>query len=128
MTEEEKFNYWIELAQYDLDTAAAMFSTGRWFYVVFMCQQAIEKYCKGLYTLYIDDSVPKIHNIKTIFPVSRRKYRPPSMTKRSVFLIPFLPNISLTGILILAIYRDNIPAKTKRKQFWQEPGRCLHGC
>jgi HEPN domain-containing protein len=67
MTEEEKFNYWIELAQYDLDTAAAMFSTGRWFYVVFMCQQAIEKCCKGLYTLYVDDNVPKIHNIKTIF-------------------------------------------------------------
>ena len=67
MTEEEKFNYWIELAQYDLDTATAMYSTGRWFYVVFMCQQAIEKCCKGLYTLYIDDNVPKIHNIKTIF-------------------------------------------------------------
>ena len=44
-----------------------MFATGRWFYVVFMCQQAIEKLCKGLYTLYLDDNVPRIHNIKQIF-------------------------------------------------------------
>ena len=67
MTKDEKYNYWLELAQYDLDTAVAMFSSGRWFYVIFMCQQAIEKLCKGLYTLYLDDNVPKIHNIKQIF-------------------------------------------------------------
>jgi len=63
------------LARYDLDTAVAMFSTGRWFYVVFMCQQAIEKCCKGLYTLYIDDKVPKIHNINAV--VSRFKDKLP---------------------------------------------------
>ena len=67
MTSEEKFLYWLELANYDLESAGAMFTTGRWFYVVFMCQQAIEKLCKGLYTLHIDDNVPKIHNIKQIF-------------------------------------------------------------
>ena len=67
MRVEEKYAYWLELAQYDLESADAMFTSGRWFYVVFMCQQAIEKLCKGLYTLYLDDNVPKIHNIKTIF-------------------------------------------------------------
>jgi HEPN domain-containing protein len=67
MTKEEKYDYWLELAQYDLDTAAAMFSSGRWFYVVFMCQQALEKLCKGLYTVYLDDNAPKTHNIKQIF-------------------------------------------------------------
>jgi HEPN domain-containing protein len=67
MTAEEKYAYWFELAQYDLESADAMFATGRWFYVVFMCQQAIEKLCKGLYTLYLDDNVPRIHNIKQIF-------------------------------------------------------------
>jgi len=84
MTTEEKYTYWQELAQYDLESADAMFVSGRWFYVVFMCQQAIEKLCKGLYTLYIDDDVPKIHNIKQVFlcfeaklpvPVSEDKYQ-----------------------------------------------------
>jgi HEPN domain-containing protein len=73
MTDEEKYAYWLELAQYDLDSANAMCSTGRWFYVVFMCQQAIEKLCKGLYTLYLDDNVPRIHNIKQIFSLFERK-------------------------------------------------------
>jgi HEPN domain-containing protein len=67
MTNDEKYNYWLTYAQYDLDTAEAMFSSGRWFYVVFMCQQALEKLVKGLYTVYVDDNVPKVHNIKTVF-------------------------------------------------------------
>jgi hypothetical protein len=29
MTVEEKYAYWIELAQYDLDSAEAMYSSGR---------------------------------------------------------------------------------------------------
>ena len=31
-----------------------------------MCQQAVEKLVKGLYTLYIDDNVPRIHNIAAL--------------------------------------------------------------
>ena len=73
MTAEEKYAYWLELAQYDLESAGAMFVTGRWFYVVFMCQQAIEKICKGLYTLYLDDNVPKIHDIKQVFLCFEKK-------------------------------------------------------
>ena len=66
MTKEEKYAYWLQLAQYDLDTAQAMYAGGRWFYVAFMCQQALEKLCKGLYNFYIDDNVPKAHNIPFI--------------------------------------------------------------
>ena len=67
MTAEEKYEYWLEIAKYDLESADAMCVSGRWFYVVFMCQQAVEKLCKGLYTLYVDDNVPRIHNIATVF-------------------------------------------------------------
>lgn len=84
MTAEEKYDYWLELAQYDLDTADAMFSTGRWFYVIFMCQQAIEKCCKGLYTLYLDENVPKIHNIKTVY--SRLKDKLPIAASEETLL------------------------------------------
>ena len=67
MTNKEKFDYWLEKADRDLDAAEAMFKTGRWFYVVFMCQQAVEKLVKGLYVQYIDDNVPKTHNIGLLF-------------------------------------------------------------
>ena len=66
MTNEEKYAYWLQLAQYDLDSAQTMYAGGRWFYVTFMCQQALEKLCKGLYNFYIDDNVPKNHNIRFI--------------------------------------------------------------
>jgi HEPN domain-containing protein len=63
---QEKYEYWLETAQYDLETAKAMLNTGRWLYVVFMCQQAVEKLVKGLYILYIDDNVPRTHNIRSL--------------------------------------------------------------
>jgi len=49
MDAKDKFGYWLDIAEYDLDTAEAMFLSGRWLYVVFMCQQAIEKLCKGTF-------------------------------------------------------------------------------
>jgi HEPN domain-containing protein len=67
MTQEEKFNHWLEYAQYDLETAEAMYKSGRWVYVIFMCQQALEKLCKGLYLLYIDDNIPRLHNVTAVF-------------------------------------------------------------
>jgi len=54
------------LAQYDLDTAQTMHVGGRWHYVAFMCQQAIEKLCKGIYNYYIGDAIPRVHNIRFI--------------------------------------------------------------
>lgn len=67
MDSKEKYDYWEDIAQYDLDTAEAMLLSGRYLYVVFMCQQAIEKLIKGLYVLHKGEEPPKIHNIWNIF-------------------------------------------------------------
>ncbi|MFH0774673.1 MAG: HEPN domain-containing protein [bacterium] len=59
---QRRVQVWIDRAQYDLDTAKAMLDTGRYIYVVFMCQQAIEKRLKA----YIEDTgttPPRIHNL-----------------------------------------------------------------
>jgi HEPN domain-containing protein len=52
---------WFKLAEYDLETAKAMFKTGRFKYVPFMCQQAIEKIFKGI----ISEKMfpPRIHDL-----------------------------------------------------------------
>ena len=71
------FVFYRTLAQYDLESADAMFATGRWFYVVFMCQQAIEKLVKGLYILYVDDNVPRLYDINSIFDRFRDKLSEP---------------------------------------------------
>ena len=46
MTKEEKYAHWEALAIYDLETADAMLKSGRYMYVAFTCQQAIEKLSK----------------------------------------------------------------------------------
>jgi len=63
MTAEEKYEYWLDIAEYDLESAETMFKGHRWLYVTFMCQQALEKLVKGLYILYVDDNVPRLHDI-----------------------------------------------------------------
>jgi HEPN domain-containing protein len=44
-----------------------MLSTGRYLYVVFMCQQAIEKLVKGLYVLFCEGEPPRTHSISIVF-------------------------------------------------------------
>ena len=73
MTNKEKFNYWLEVSQYDLDTARAMFESGRYLYVAFTCQQSIEKISKGLYTLITSNEPPRIHNIWQIFRTLKKE-------------------------------------------------------
>jgi HEPN domain-containing protein len=63
----EKYSHWEDIAEYDLETAEVMFNSGRYLYVAFMCQQAIEKLVKGLYVLKNGEEPPKTHNIFTIF-------------------------------------------------------------
>lgn len=63
MNNAEKYEYWEDIALYDLATAEAMFKSRRYLYVVFMCQQAIEKISKGLYVLYNNAEAPRTHNI-----------------------------------------------------------------
>jgi len=73
LTTEDKFEYWLNYARNDLDSADFMLKSGRWFYTLFMCQQAIEKLTKGLYILYIDDNVPRLHDINSILDRFREK-------------------------------------------------------
>ena len=46
MDAQEKFEFWLDIAQYDLGVAESMLKSGRWLYTVFCCQQAIEKLVK----------------------------------------------------------------------------------
>lgn len=62
----EKYEYWLEAATYDLESARVMMDGGRYMYVAFMCQQSIEKLTKGIYTLYTDKEAPRVHNIWNI--------------------------------------------------------------
>lgn len=59
MDNKEKYGYWEDIAEYDLGTAEAMLLSGRYLYVVFMCQQAVEKLVKGLFVLHKGEEPPR---------------------------------------------------------------------
>ena len=54
---------WLEQSSYDLETANAMQRTGRYLYVAFMCQQAVEKQLKAMICGKTDKMPPYIHNL-----------------------------------------------------------------
>ena len=76
MDAKEKYNYWLEAAKYDLESAEVMLKGGRYMYVAFMSQQAIEKITKGIYTLYTDNDAPMTHNIWNLFKKIKQDTNP----------------------------------------------------
>lgn len=60
---ENKIDYWIDIAGYDLDTAGAMLKTGRYLYVGFMCHQVAEKSLKAYYWHSVHSEPPYTHNL-----------------------------------------------------------------
>lgn len=57
-----KVTYWIEMSDYDLETADAMLLTGRYLYVGFMCHQTIEKILKAYWANRLVEVPLKIHS------------------------------------------------------------------
>jgi HEPN domain-containing protein len=96
----EKYDYWLSCAVYDMETAEAMLKSGRWFYVVYTCEQAIEKLVKGLYTLYVDDNVPKVHNITKLVRCFENSLKGPVKPE----FIQLFDN--LTGLYLSSRYPD----------------------
>ena len=61
--------HWVERSKYDLDTAKAMLDTGRYLYVSYMCQQAIEKILKAIIAKQGKENFP-IHNLNRLAEIS----------------------------------------------------------
>ncbi|KAF0134594.1 MAG: HEPN domain-containing protein [Candidatus Saganbacteria bacterium] len=55
--------YWYNISKYDIETAQAMFKACRYLYVLFTCQQALEKIIKAFVTLETKKLPPKLHNL-----------------------------------------------------------------
>lgn len=54
---------WVDQAQYDLETARAMLASGRYLYVLFCCQQAVEKALKAVIVRKTGAMPPRVHNL-----------------------------------------------------------------
>jgi HEPN domain-containing protein len=54
---------WIDLAEYDLETATHMLQTGRYLYVVFLCHLSLEKMLKAHVTETTQSIPTKTHDL-----------------------------------------------------------------
>ena len=63
---DEKVKYWLELAEYDMDTARVMLKSGRYLYVGFMCHQVIEKSLKAGVVKVRGGIPPYTHNLELL--------------------------------------------------------------
>jgi len=59
----EKVQYWIELSDYDLETAEAMLLSKRYLYVGFMSHQTIEKAFKAYFSKIKSETAPYSHSL-----------------------------------------------------------------
>jgi HEPN domain-containing protein len=66
MNVNEKISYWVEISDYDLETAKAMLQTKRYLYVGFMCHQVVEKILKAYFSSVKEETPPYIHNLKKL--------------------------------------------------------------
>jgi len=60
---DEKVQYWVEISDYDLETAEAMLRSKRYLYVGFMCHQVIEKVFKAYFTSAKSEGAPFSHSL-----------------------------------------------------------------
>lgn len=66
-----KADYWLDGAEYDLQTARAMLETRRLLYVGFMCHQTVEKVLKGVFvSRNPEEELPYIHKLRRLANLS----------------------------------------------------------
>ncbi|MBI5153709.1 HEPN domain-containing protein [Candidatus Poribacteria bacterium] len=61
---------WVCQARYDLDTARAMQDAGRYLYVLFCCQQAVEKALKAVIVQKTGEHPPRIHKLRRLAEIA----------------------------------------------------------
>ncbi|OGW60212.1 MAG: hypothetical protein A2V83_02370 [Nitrospirae bacterium RBG_16_64_22] len=54
---------WVDASSYDMQTARSLLKSRRYIYVLFMCQQALEKLLKAHVTKRTGTLPPRIHNL-----------------------------------------------------------------
>ncbi|MBI5873245.1 MAG: HEPN domain-containing protein [Candidatus Omnitrophica bacterium] len=60
---------WLEISAEDLQAAETMLAGGRYLYVIFMCQQAVEKMLKAVYVKNKKEVPPRTHNLLYLIDV-----------------------------------------------------------
>jgi HEPN domain-containing protein len=81
MDRNEKVAYWIDIAEYDLETARSMLASGRYLYAAFMSQQALEKSLKAIVLAHGGEAEPpRTHNLTFLLGAIGRQDTPSAVS------------------------------------------------
>jgi HEPN domain-containing protein len=69
--EDRDVQSWLTASRYDLRTGAALLESRRYLYVLFMCQQSLEKLLKARITAETGALAPRIHNLLRLAGLAR---------------------------------------------------------
>lgn len=95
---------WMDRVEYDFETAQAMYKAGRYLYVVFMCQQAVEKTIKAILAFQGKEIKP-IHHLSKLAELAGIL---PEFNEETLALIEKLGSYYLN-----ARYKETIDALSK---------------
>lgn len=82
-----KVEYWMDLSDYDFDTANAMLQTKRYLYVGFMCHQSVEKILKAVLCSKNEALPPKIHNLLRLAEIADLLRLMDDKQKKTLYLL-----------------------------------------
>ena len=115
--------HWVEQAQYDLETAKAMHEAGRYLYVLFCCQQAVEKTLKALIVNRTNEFPPRTHSLTRLADEAGLKPDPaqaPFLAELSAYYVQtrYPEEIATIGKSITSSMSDEVLSKTERAMEW----------
>lgn len=64
--EQDQVDYWINLSEYDLEIAEAVFDKGYYLHSGFICHQSVEKLLKAFFVSIMKSLPPRTHNLDRI--------------------------------------------------------------
>ena len=62
---------WVKLSDYDIETARAMQRAGKYLYVLFCCQQAVEKRLKAVVVNVTEEFPPRTHDLIRLMELAK---------------------------------------------------------
>jgi len=94
MDNKDKINYWVELAEDDLDVAKILIDKKKYLHFGFMCHQVIEKILKALYAQETKEIPPYTHGLKKL---AKKAKIYNEFSEEQIFLLATLEPLNIEG-------------------------------
>ncbi len=92
METKDKIEYWLDLAEYDIEVADSLFNAKKYLYVGYFCHLIIEKTIKAYYWYKLEDEPPYSHNLMLLSNKSKLIHK---MSAEQIFLLNTLMPLNI---------------------------------